>query len=199
MLSELKPAWSAWASANGIVSGQRKTAEKSNEITALSDLLELSNVSGCIVTIDAMGCQTRIAPHIRDRRITEQTAMQAVMETEIRLGHSPRDVSADNLGYDIESRDGETGLLRFIEVKGRRAGAETVTVTYNEIRALCNRPDTGILALAEVDDDGRAHPPRYVRRAFDREPHFSVVSVNYNRDELLAMSEEPEWWQRYRI
>lgn len=172
MLSELKPAWSAWASANGIVSGQRKTAEKSNEITALSDLLELSNVSGCIVTIDAMGCQTRIALHIRDRRITEQTAMQAVIETESRLGHSPRDVSADNLGYDIESRDGETGLLRFIEAKGRRAGAETVTVTYNEIRALCNWPDTGILALAEVDDDGRAHPPRYVRRAFDREPHF---------------------------
>lgn len=166
MLSELKPAWSAWASANGVVSGQRKTAEKSNEITALSDLLELSNVSGCIVTIDAMGCRPGMrrtsALHIRDRRITEQTAMQAVMETEIRLGHSPRDVSADSLGYDIESRDGETGLLRFIEVKGRHAGAETVTVTYNEIRALCNRPDTGILALAEVDDDGRAHPPRYV-------------------------------------
>ncbi|MCC6800253.1 MAG: DUF3883 domain-containing protein, partial [Anaerolineae bacterium] len=113
-----------------------------------------------------MGCRPGMrrtsALHIRDRRITEQTAMQAVMETEIRLGHSPRDVSADSLGYDIESRDGETGLLRFIEVKGRHAGAETVTVTYNEIRALCNRPDTGILALAEVDDDGRAHPPRYV-------------------------------------
>ncbi|MCL4237392.1 MAG: DEAD/DEAH box helicase [Anaerolineae bacterium] len=128
---------------------------------------------------------------VRDRRITEQIAMQAVLETEIRLGHSPRDVSADNLGYDIESRDGQTGQLRFIEVKGRRAGAETVTVTYNEIRALCNRPDTGILALVEVDDNGRAHPPRYVWHAFDREPHFSVASVNYNMDELLVMSEDP--------
>ena len=128
---------------------------------------------------------------IRDRRITEQIAMQAVMETEIALGHSPRDVSADNLGYDIESRDGESGQLHFIEVKGRRAGAGTVTVTYNEIRALCNRPDTGILALVEVDDDGTPHRPRYVWRAFTREPEFSVASVNYNMGELLTMSEEP--------
>lgn len=59
---------SAWASANGIVLGQRKTAEKSNEITAIPELLELLNVSGCIVTIDALGCQTKIAQQIRDRK-----------------------------------------------------------------------------------------------------------------------------------
>jgi predicted transposase YbfD/YdcC len=59
---------SAWASANGIVLGQRKTAEKSNEITAIPELLELLNVSGCIVTIDAMGCQTNIAQQIRERK-----------------------------------------------------------------------------------------------------------------------------------
>ncbi|HMN11514.1 MAG TPA: helicase-related protein [Bellilinea sp.] len=128
---------------------------------------------------------------IRDRRITEQIAMQAVMETEIALGHSPRDVSADNLGYDIESRDGESGQLRFIEVKGRRAGAETVTVTYNEIRALCNRPETGILALVEIDDDGHAHPPRYVWRAFTREPEFPIASVNVDLRELLEMGTDP--------
>jgi hypothetical protein len=128
---------------------------------------------------------------IRDRRITEQIAMKAVMEAEIALGHAPRDVSADNLGYDIESRDGETGQLRFIEVKGRRAGAETVTVTYNEIRALCNRPDTGILALVEVDDDGTPRPPHYVRGAFTHEPEFPIASVNVDLRELLAMSEDP--------
>lgn len=59
---------SAWASANGIVLGQRKTAEKSNEITVSPELLELLNVAGCIVTIDAMGCQTKIAQQIRDRK-----------------------------------------------------------------------------------------------------------------------------------
>jgi predicted transposase YbfD/YdcC len=57
----------AWAQHNGIVLGQVKTEQKSNEITAIPKLLELLNVSGCIVTIDAMGCQKKIAKAIRDK------------------------------------------------------------------------------------------------------------------------------------
>jgi predicted transposase YbfD/YdcC len=52
---------SAWASANCLVLGQLKTDEKSNEITAIPALLELLVIEDCIVTIDAMGCQTEIA------------------------------------------------------------------------------------------------------------------------------------------
>lgn len=59
---------SAWASANGISLGQRKVDEKSNEITAIPQLLDLLNVTGCIVTIDAMGCQKKIAQKIRDEK-----------------------------------------------------------------------------------------------------------------------------------
>lgn len=59
---------SAWASANGITLGQRKVDDKSNEITAIPELLELLNVTGCIVTIDAMGCQKKIAQKIRDEK-----------------------------------------------------------------------------------------------------------------------------------
>ncbi len=59
---------SAWASANGITLGQRKVNDKSNEITAIPELLDLLNVSGCIVTIDAMGCQKKIARKIRDEK-----------------------------------------------------------------------------------------------------------------------------------
>lgn len=55
---------SAWSSANGIVMGQEKTAEKSNEITAIPKLLEVLALKGCIVTIDAMGCQSEIAKSI---------------------------------------------------------------------------------------------------------------------------------------
>jgi hypothetical protein len=149
-------------------------------------------VGGALIVPAGLLWAGNVPADIRDRRITEQIAMRAVMETEIALGNAPRDVSADNLGYDIESRDGQIGQLRFIEVKGRRAGAETVTVTYNEIRALCNRPDTGILALVEIDDDGTPHPPRYVWRAFTREPEFPIASVNIDLHELLAMSEEPK-------
>lgn len=55
---------SAWANQAGISLGQVKTAEKSNEITAIPELLDLLDVKGCIITIDAMGCQTAIAKKI---------------------------------------------------------------------------------------------------------------------------------------
>jgi hypothetical protein len=55
---------SAWSSANGVVLGQEKTAEKSNEITAIPALLSSLAIKGCIVTIDAMGCQKNIAEQI---------------------------------------------------------------------------------------------------------------------------------------
>ena len=45
--------------------------------------------------------------------------MDAVMQSETRLGYAPRDVSVENRGYDIESSIPGTGKLRFIEVKGR--------------------------------------------------------------------------------
>lgn len=55
---------SAWASANRLVLGQVKVDAKSNEITAIPALLDLLALHGCIVTIDAMGCQTAIARQI---------------------------------------------------------------------------------------------------------------------------------------
>ena len=57
---------SAWSSENGIVLGQVQTEEKSNEITAIPRLLELLDIEGSIITIDAMGCQTAIAQKILD-------------------------------------------------------------------------------------------------------------------------------------
>jgi predicted transposase YbfD/YdcC len=57
---------SAWATANQITLGQLVVDEKSNEITAIPKLLEMLDLSGCLVTIDAMGCQTEIAQAIVD-------------------------------------------------------------------------------------------------------------------------------------
>ena len=58
---------SAWASSNKVVLGQLKTEEKSNEITAIPNLLKLLEISGCIITIDAMGTQKKIAKTIIDK------------------------------------------------------------------------------------------------------------------------------------
>jgi len=59
---------SAWASKYRIVIGQVKTAEKSNEITAIPELLKLLDINGCIVTTDAMGCQKNIVKIIVDKK-----------------------------------------------------------------------------------------------------------------------------------
>jgi predicted transposase YbfD/YdcC len=55
---------SAWAESNNLVLGQLKVADKSNEITAVPELLRVLELSGCIVTTDAMGCQKKIAKEI---------------------------------------------------------------------------------------------------------------------------------------
>jgi predicted transposase YbfD/YdcC len=55
---------SAWATENRLVFAQVKTEEKHNEITAIPTLLEMIALKGCIVTIDAMGCQYKIAGQI---------------------------------------------------------------------------------------------------------------------------------------
>ncbi len=55
---------SAWAQSNGMSLGQLKVSEKSNEITAVPQLLRLLELKGCIVTLDAMGCQKKIAKEI---------------------------------------------------------------------------------------------------------------------------------------
>jgi superfamily II DNA or RNA helicase len=146
-------------------------------------------IGGAIIIPIGILSPSKDAP-LLDTRITEAIAMQAVMKAETALGNHPRDVSKDNLGYDVESLNPRAGRLRFIEVKGRRAGADTVTVTRNEILTGVNSPEQYILALVEVEG-GQARQPRYVRKPFSKEPDFGVTSVNYDLSELLARGEAP--------
>lgn len=74
---------------------------------------------------------SEVIQHAKETKRIELLAMQAVMQSEKTLGHSPRDVSAAKCGYDIESVNGANNRLRFLEVKGRVAGAETVTISRN--------------------------------------------------------------------
>ena len=57
----------AWARSNRLVLGQLKTEDKSNEITAIPELLRMLEIKGCIITIDALGCQKEIAAQIIDQ------------------------------------------------------------------------------------------------------------------------------------
>jgi len=125
-----------------------------------------------------------------DSQASGARARAIIMDIERGLGFEPIDRELEKVGYDIESRVPGTGKLRFLEVKGRVSGAETVTVTHNEIRYGLNKPDDFILALVEFMEDG-THRVHYLREAFRREPDFGVASVNYHFAELMARAEAP--------
>lgn len=72
---------SAWAESNNLVLGQLKVADKSNEITALPQLLRVLELSGCIVTLDAMGCQKKIAREIIESDADYVLALKGNQET----------------------------------------------------------------------------------------------------------------------
>jgi superfamily II DNA or RNA helicase len=136
----------------------------------------------------------------QERKRVELMAMQAVMAQERALGNLPADVSTQKCGYDIESQEPATGHLRFIEVKGRIAGAKTVTVTKNEVLTALNKPENFLLALVSVPPVGFPEGDvfrvkemegdyqvdlsgcqvRYVRSPFEKEPDWGVCSVNYD-------------------
>ena len=90
---------SAWASANTLTLGQMKTEEKSNEITAIPQLLQMLELKGCIVTIDAMGCQKEIAQGILDRGADY---VLAVKENQGRLHDDVRDLFEGAEEFDFE-------------------------------------------------------------------------------------------------
>jgi len=125
-----------------------------------------------------------------DTQASAARARAIVMQVERQLGFDPTDRETEKLGYDIESSIPGTGRLRFLEVKGRIASAATITVTRNEILYSLNKPDDFILAIVEFRDDG-THRVHYLRRPFQREPDFGVVSQNYDFGDLLAQAEAP--------
>ena len=128
------------------------------------------------------------------RQSVEQAAMRAVMALEESLGFEPRDVSASKCGYDVESRipenrreEFEGACLRFIEVKGRTKGAETVTVTRNEILTALNKPENFLLALVEVE--GAETNTVYLKNPFREPPDFAAKGVIYSLAELKERAE----------
>ena len=125
------------------------------------------------------------------RREIELAAMTAVMRAERALGNTATDVSARKVGYDIVSFDPVTRALRFIEVKGRAAGADTVMITRQEIITSLHEPEKFILAVVEVAG-GVAGESCYVRGALDaREPPFDQDAIQFNLKRLLERAEAP--------
>lgn len=128
------------------------------------------------------------------KRKTELAAMDAIMAIERELGYAPRDVSEQRgIGYDILSRvpddmrDGDDPVTRMVEVKGRIAGGDSVTLTKNEILCALNKPECWLLAIVEVE--GHTTKTTYLRRPALRAPSFAENSVNYDMGRLIESAE----------
>jgi predicted transposase YbfD/YdcC len=149
---------SAWVEETGITLGELETSEKSNEITAIPELLDLIDVSGDIVTIDAMGCQREIAAKIREK---EADYILAVKDNQEMLHEDISDYfdwiekdgqKSEILDYwksrpekghgRIETREISTAAADWLEQKNDWADIQTI------VRYRCTREIDGVKSVS---------------------------------------------------
>jgi hypothetical protein len=127
----------------------------------------------------------------RETARIERIAVDAVKAAENALHREPHEMPHNNPGYDIESK-AAWGELLFLEVKGRVAGADTVTITRTEILTGLNKGDHFILALVRVASDDTPEV-RYIYDPFTGTDSAlaGVASVNYEFDYFWNQAEVP--------
>jgi predicted transposase YbfD/YdcC len=157
---------SAWATANRVVLGQVATDAKSNEITAIPQLLELLQLNGCIVTIDAMGCQTKIAERIVAQGGAYVLALkgnQGVLAAEVEEAF----IGADARDYaDVDSQ-----FLETVEQgHGRRE-----TRRYRTLGDLSGVPRSALWAAMNMI--GMVESEREVAGTLTRETRFYIGCI----------------------
>jgi len=96
---------SAWATANRLILGQVKVGEGTNEITAIPELLEVLEITGCIVTVDALGCQEAIAQAILERGADYVLALKGnqgnLYETVVDLFEYAEEIDFREVEHDV--------------------------------------------------------------------------------------------------
>jgi len=168
---------------------QRRLAsiQREKEISSLPPVIHGSYL---VVPIGLLRLMQGLPPVTSTHPVnTQENAAKAraiVMERERELGYEPVDREFDKIGYDIESRIPGTGRLRMIEVKGRMAGEDYITVTANEILYSLNKPDSYILAIVLFSADGKSYSLHYVEQPFGQEPDIGENTRNYDIATLLA-------------
>ncbi len=110
----------------GLVVGQRKTDSKSNEITAIPDLLHLLAIKGCMVTIDAMGCQTAIASQIREQGGDYLLALKGNHK---KASNAVKQHFHEHIEHHLTWRNAETFFDAFDDSHGRTVRRRVWTIT----------------------------------------------------------------------
>ena len=170
---------SAWATANHLVLGQVKVDEKSNEITAIPQLLEALEVAGCIVTIDAMGCQTDIAEKIIDR---EAEYVLALKENQ---GNLYEDV--EHLFADLEDSQYKAYAFDYEKTVNKDHGRIEIREcwTISDLEVLCHL--RGFANWKNLVTVSRIRSQRWIGEAKSCEDRYHLASITGARPVLWAV------------
>lgn len=164
---------SAWAARNRLVLGQLKTEEKSNEITAIPELLKVLDVHGCIVTIDAMGCQKAIAQQIVDQGADYVLALKPNQGTLY--------TAVEQWFQTVDHTPSEEASLSYYETEEQRHGR-------GEIRRHWSTPVPAGLPLAEawakLTSVGRVESERQVQGKVTIEQRYYIASLASDAPQL---------------
>lgn len=184
---------SAWATEHGVVLGQVATADHSNEITAIPVLLQLLDVRGAVVTIDAMGCQKAIARQVRDQGGDyvlavkgNQKHLQEVVQ--LKLGRGRPQVAR----YKIRTREKSHGRM---EQRTYTAVAAPLAITRHwpdaqSIVRVCRETNEQGNKTKEVREFVSSLPPKVERLAALIRGHWGIenrlhwsLDVTFNEDQ----------------
>ena len=191
---------SAWAVRNGLVLGQLRVPEKTNEITAVPELLRALELAGCIVTVDAMGCQRQIAREIVEADADYVLALKGNQETvheEVRtflddaILHAPK-----TLGFHetVEKDHGRIETRRYWQSdqldwfadRSRWESLRSVGIveSVRDIKGQSQSERRYFLSSLPLD------PPRFARAArghwgVENQLHW-VLDVQFNEDQSRA-------------
>ncbi|RUA33079.1 MAG: ISAs1 family transposase [Bacteroidetes bacterium] len=144
---------SAYASGNRVCLGQETVSEKSNEITAIPELLKVLDIKGCTITIDAMGCQKKIAKQIMDNKanyilmvkdnqkeLKEQvehifTITAGTSDTQYDVGHGRTEIRVCKVINDLRFLDVSEewhGLKSLVKVESERCDKKTGKTSHQD-------------------------------------------------------------------
>jgi len=157
---------SAWAARNHVVLGQFKTEEKSNEITAIPELLRLLDVSGCLVTIDAMGCQRAIAAQI------VQQGGDYVLA--LKRNHETLDEAVEDLFHRTHEQASAGPCLQYYETMDKAHGRVEIRRfwTTDAVTELAQRD-----AWAKLTCLGKVESERHVNGEVSCEQRYYLASI----------------------
>ena len=189
---------SAWACSNAVVLGQVKTEEKSNEITAVPELLDKLELSGCIVTLDAMGCQRAIAKQVKEGGgdyVLAVKGNQKQLNREVRRyfdAARERDFECEGIENDETAEDGHGRVESRSYYLSTDLGALSCVKKWNGLRAVgmveSERWNDGrvsieqryyITSLEDVETFGRAVRSHW---GIENELHWRL-DVTFREDE----------------